>query len=155
MSTAVPTAIDSSKAVVRRMFELVGQGDLDRMLDLIAEDFVVHTAVPGIAPGRDGFRTFMNVFFQAFPEQSVDIHAMLEDGDLVAVRHTHHVVHGGPFAGLPPTGRRASVDGIEIFRVADGMIAEMWHQDDLFSLMRQLGGPPDGDPASADRVATG
>jgi hypothetical protein len=50
---------------------------------------------------------------------------------------------------MPPTGRQAVVSGIEIFRIEHGLIAEMWHQDDLLSLLQQLGAiPAPGQPAS-------
>ena len=40
--------------------------------------------------------------------------------------------------GMPPTGKEIAVQGIEIFRLADGRIVEMWHQDDMLSLFQQL-----------------
>jgi steroid delta-isomerase-like uncharacterized protein len=109
---------------------------------LVSDDIVIHTQVPGIAPGREEFHAFMTGFFAAFPEQSVEVHEVLAEGDRVAARHTHHVTHGGEFAGLPPTGRQASVDGLELFRIEHGRIAEMWHHDDLLGLMQQLGAAP-------------
>ncbi len=52
--------------------------------------------------------------------------------------------------GMPPSGREATVAGIEIFRVADGRIAEMWHQDNVLSLLQQLGAIPEPEqPAEA------
>ena|SRR5688572_8940054 len=135
----------ASKEVVRTLFEAVNAGDLETILSLIGDEMVVHTSVPGIGPGRDGFRAFMQVFFDAFPEQHTDVHALIADGDLVAAHHTHHATNLGSFAGMPPTGRQVHVDGIELFRINDGKIVEMWHHDDLLSLMQQLGAIPGPD----------
>ena len=131
-----------SEAVVRRLFDAVNAGSLDRALECVADEIVVHTPIPGIAPGRDGFAAFMGLYFAAFPEQRVDVHDVLAAGDRVAVRHTHHVTHGGEFAGLPPSGKRATVEGMELFRVAGGKVVELWHYDDLLGLMQQLGAIP-------------
>ena len=138
---------EENKAVVRRLFDAVNAGDLERSTAFVADDVAIHTPIPGVPPGRDGFRGFMGLFFLAFPEQSVVVHDVVAEADLVVVRHTHHVTHGGDFAGLPPSGTRATVEGLEQFRVADGKVAEMWHHDDLLGLMQQLGAIPG--PASA------
>jgi steroid delta-isomerase-like uncharacterized protein len=135
-------SVEANKALVRRLFDSVNANDPDGMVELIADDFVVHTSVPNIAPGRAGFRAFMDVYFGAFPEQHVVVNQVIGEGDRVVVHHTHHLVQGGAFAGLPPTGKPAVIDGIEIFRVENGKIAEMWHQDDLLSLLQQLGALP-------------
>jgi steroid delta-isomerase-like uncharacterized protein len=123
-------SVEANKAVIRRMF------------DALNEDFVVHRAIPGIAPGRDGFRNLMEIYFGAFTEQHVDLNALVAEGDRVVVYHTHRLVQGGPFAGLPPSGKKAVVEGLEMYRLADGKIAEMWHHDDLLGLMQQLGATP-------------
>jgi steroid delta-isomerase-like uncharacterized protein len=135
-------SFEENKAAVGQLFAAVNARDLERALELVTDDVIVHTQVPGIEAGRDGFRTFLSVFFAAFPEQSVTVHVMVAEGDRVLARHTHHVVHGGHFAGMPPTGKRATVDGLELFRLQDGRIAEMWHHDDLLGLLQQLGAIP-------------
>jgi steroid delta-isomerase-like uncharacterized protein len=130
---------EQNKAVMRRFFDAVNQNNLVLLDELITDDIVTHTAVPGIAPNREGFRRFVGVYLNAFPVQHTEVQAMIAEGDLVAVNHTHHVTHGGDFMGAPASGKEAVVPGIEIFRIAGGRVAEMWHQDDLLSLMIQLG----------------
>jgi len=44
--------------------------------------------------------------------------------------------------GLPPTGRPVTMTGQEIFRVRDGKLAEIWHQEDVPGMLRQLGLEP-------------
>ncbi len=45
----------------------------------------------------------------------------------------------GEFMGLPPTGKEVTIDGIEMFRLADGKLVERWAEFDMMSLMQQLG----------------
>lgn len=135
-------SLTEPKAVVRQFFAAANAHDLAGMLDLVTNDVAIHTQIPGIEPGMAGFRAFMGVYFSAFPEQRVEVHELVAEGDRVVARHTHHVTHGGEFAGLPPSGKRAVIDGLELFRIEDGRIAEMWHHDDLLGLMQQLGAIP-------------
>jgi predicted ester cyclase len=44
--------------------------------------------------------------------------------------------------GMPPSGERYEIGEIHIFRVADGRVAEHWHQADFLGMMRQLGAMP-------------
>ncbi len=140
---------EENKAVVRRLFEeVVNEGNLAALDELITDDIVTHTPVPDITPDREGFLQFLGVFLTAFPTQHTEMHDVIAEGDRVAVRHTHHVTQGGEFMGMPPSGREARVEGIEIFRVSEGRIAEMWHQDDLLGLMQQLGAIPEPEQVS-------
>jgi predicted ester cyclase len=41
--------------------------------------------------------------------------------------------------GLPPTGKAITMTGIEIFRIREGTIAELWGEANLMGLMQQLG----------------
>jgi steroid delta-isomerase-like uncharacterized protein len=106
---------------------------------MLAEDMLLHTPVPVPAAGREGFMQLIAGFREAFPAQRTELHQLIAEGDLVVALHTHHATHGGPFMGLPATGREVAVAGLEAFRIVDGKIAEFWHQDDLLGLLNQLG----------------
>jgi len=41
--------------------------------------------------------------------------------------------------GIPATGKRAESTGIEILRFENGKIAEAWAEEDVSSLLMQLG----------------
>jgi predicted ester cyclase len=49
--------------------------------------------------------------------------------------------------GVPPAGKQIELSVIDIFRIADGKIAEHWMQADILGMMQQLGMlPPPGPP---------
>jgi predicted ester cyclase len=50
--------------------------------------------------------------------------------------------HTGELLGLPATGRRLEVVGVDMVRVRDGRIVEHRGLTDTVGLMRQLGGVP-------------
>jgi predicted ester cyclase len=69
----------------------------------------------------------------------MELDLILAEGDLVAARWTTEGKNTGPWAGRPPTGKRARFSGVNIFRIEGGKVVELWnHRDDL-GLMQQLG----------------
>jgi steroid delta-isomerase-like uncharacterized protein len=134
--------IDQNKAVVRRVYDQVNAGDVAGFDDIIADDVVIHTPIPGVEPGLESWRNFVGLFIGAFPENHTDVDQLTAEGDRVVARHTHHGIHGGEFMGIPPTGKSVSIIGIEEFRIENGKVVEFWHQDDLLSLLMQLGAVP-------------
>jgi hypothetical protein len=43
---------------------------------------------------------------------------------------------------VSPTDRPVKLNGINIERVRDGKIVEIWHVEDLFGLLQQIGAAP-------------
>jgi predicted ester cyclase len=43
------------------------------------------------------------------------------------------------FAGIPATGKRVIINGLELLRISDGKIAEFWHMDDFAGVLQQIG----------------
>ena len=44
--------------------------------------------------------------------------------------------------GIPPTGRPVTMTGQEIFRAAEGLFTEVWHQEDIGGMLSALGLEP-------------
>jgi steroid delta-isomerase-like uncharacterized protein len=133
-------SLEQNKAVVCRLYEeVINNANLAALDELTGDKVVIHTSIPDVAPTREGFRQLAGVYLTAFPVQHTEVHHLMAEADLVTAIHTHHVTHGGEFMGAPPSGKEAVVPGIEVYRLDQGRIVEMWHQDDLFSLVHQLG----------------
>ena len=61
--------------------------------------------------------------------------------DHVVERYTATGTQRGRLGDLPPSGRRATWTGINIFRIACGRIAEVWSEVDAVTRRRQLTDP--------------
>jgi predicted ester cyclase len=70
----------------------------------------------------------------------------------VMVRWTFHGKQVGEYAGLPPTNKDVTYAGINIFRVENGKIAEVWDISDRLWLWQQLGVLPEIKEAIAARL---
>ena len=64
---------------------------------------------------------------------------MVAEEDKVVVRWTASGTHQGSLMGIPPTGKEVAVTGVDIFRVKEGKLAELWLNWDQLGLMQQLG----------------
>ncbi len=131
-----------NEEIVRRWLEQgFSSGDLSVADTVFAEDFVNHTALPGQARGRDGFKRALVTLRAAFPDLKIRIDDLVCEGDRVAVRDEISGVHSGEFNGVKPTGRRVVVGRISFYKLVNGLITEHWAQLDMAGLMRQLTSP--------------
>ncbi|HEY0632742.1 MAG TPA: ester cyclase [Thermoleophilaceae bacterium] len=134
------TAGAAAELVRRLHSELLSARDPDVVDSFFAPEFVSHNNPPGFPPGVEGVKRFFSMFRDAFPDVEVQIDELVVDGDRVAVATTFTGTHTGELMGVQPTGRRVSVTGIDIVRVADGQIVEHRGLTDIVGLMRQLSG---------------
>ncbi len=79
---------------------------------------------------------------RAFPDTQFVIDEQIAEGDRVMTRWTAHGTHKGEFPGIPVTGRKAEVSGVQVDRFVNGKIVETWSVFDQLGLMQQLGAVP-------------
>ena len=134
----MPTA---NKKVVRRYFnEVLNAGNLKKIKELIAQDYVSHyPAGYELGGGPEDVEQIVTSVREAFPDVQFTVDDLIAEGEKVVCRWTFKGVQAGNFMGIPPTGREATVVGIAIYRVVDGQISEAWVAWDVLGLMRQLG----------------
>jgi len=132
---------EQNKNLVRRFYEEVeNQGKLEVADELFAADFkdVYNTASPFPVNGVEGIKKLAVAL-----KQHLDLHIEIEDliaeGDRVVARIGGHLTHKNPFMGVAPTNRQFPTNGVEIFRIAGGKIAERWVFIDQVPMMKELG----------------
>lgn len=132
------------KTIVRRVDTeaFSASGDLSVLDEFVAADVVNHTAPLNMQHGRENLRQLAQLWRAAFPDLQVTVDDVLADGDLVVVAWTGGGTHLGDLFGIPPTGKRGVMSGIEFNRVQDGRIVERWGNNDQLGLFVQLGLAP-------------
>ena len=124
----------------RRIFEDVwNRKNISAIDDLMSADYVHHDAGSIAANGPEGYKQFVKSYMNAFPDAHFTIDDAFTDGQNEVTRWTVVGTHEGELAGIPRTGRRFSVTGISIARIANGKITESWNNWDALGLMQQLG----------------
>jgi steroid delta-isomerase-like uncharacterized protein len=130
--------MDDVRDLVRAYIERAwNRCEAEAIDELTAPGFQYHLAGQ---PGRDRAATkaFIAMTHRAFPDWRVEIADLIAEGDGVAVRWEGRVTHLGPFHGIPPTGRKIAVTGINLYRVRDGKIDGEWEQTDSLGMLQQL-----------------
>ncbi|GAA4631531.1 ester cyclase [Actinoallomurus vinaceus] len=113
------TTRDAANAgLVQRMQECFNTRQFDGADELFTPDFFSHPlGTTGFEAGKDAWRKIV----ARFPDMRVVAEDVLVDGDKVAVRSS--------VEGMTPDGGARPML-IEIFRVDDGRLAEMWGLSD-------------------------
>ncbi len=71
----------------------------------------------------------------------MELHGTLADGDFGVDFWTFRGTHTGELDGVAPTGTVVEFGGIDVARIVDGRIKEIWHVEDMATMWRQLGRP--------------
>lgn len=133
------TTPDQNKQIVGAFGEAVfARKDFSALPQYMREDYIQHN--PLVPQGRDGFRTFFEATFAAIPDWRYSLKQIVAEGDRVWIHGTYAGTHsGGPWLGIPASGRSFAIDAVDIFRIQDGKLAEHWDVMDVYGLFRQLG----------------
>ena len=135
---------EENKEKVRRLYEeAFGQGKKEVLDEVLDPDFVCYdpNAESGEVRGLETLKGEIAYFHQGFPEDFFwRVEEQVAEGDKVTTRYTMGGTHQGEFFGVPATGRRGEISGINIDRVDEsGKVVEEWASYDLLGAMRQLG----------------
>jgi steroid delta-isomerase-like uncharacterized protein len=138
---------EENKVIARRFVEVLQEffrtGDPDLMDSVLADNVVQHiSGMPPEAHSLEGFKQLLPALPQAFPDTLFEVEDLVAEEDKVAFRLVWNATHQGEFFGIPPTGARATVTEVHVFRIADGKVVERWGEWDALGLMQQLGAFP-------------
>jgi len=140
-------SIAANKALVRRYFEDAPSNPaaFDEIFAPVVRLHAIHHATlnPDAVSSPASERAAYEWLKTVWGDWRMSIDEMLAEDDRVMVRWTFHGVQQGEFFGLPPTNRPVTYSGINVFRIADGKIAEIRDIFDRLWLWQQLGAIPE------------
>lgn len=110
-------------------------GDAALARAALAPDFVDRTLPPGRAQGVVGALAALRRFRAAVP----DLHGTVEQLILAGERVVTHLHFTGRFGERQGQGQPVDFIATDIYRVADGRIAENWHIEGNLTLLRPWG----------------
>ena len=108
------------------MDEIWSKGNLDAAGEIYAADVVIHNAAPDNPGGLEGVKYTVSGVRAAFPDLQFNVGDLIAEGDKVVQRWSWTGTQDGEYMGTPPTGKKTTVGGISIVRIANGKIAEIW-----------------------------
>lgn len=137
--------MNTAERLARGVIEALHAGDVERIGGLVAEDFVDHGAPPWAPQGRAGYLEIMRFLRDAL-QIRYELHEVVADGDMVAVRATVHGLHTTGHLGFEPTGRPYAMSTMHMYRASDGLLAEHWGVRDELGVLWQVGALPAPQP---------
>ena len=124
----------------RVWIEGLNRGDVSAADAAFAADCIVHiTGVGEPLRGVGPWKEFVAGLIRAFPDMHFTVEDQLVQGNRAAFRWRATGTHTGPLGAAPPTGKRVTVDGLIVDRVANGKVQERWEQWDQSLMLQQLG----------------
>ena len=128
------------KEVVRRFnTEVIERGCRQVFQELMADDFVNHSAPAGAPDGGEGmWTTFETVLRPAISGLRVIIEDQIAEGDKVTTRKTIEGTLNGPLLGRVPNHAPIRIEVIDIVRIRDGQYVEHWGINNLPSVLARL-----------------
>jgi steroid delta-isomerase-like uncharacterized protein len=100
-------------------------------------DFIMH--FPDGDQNGEQYKGLCKAYFSAFPDLHITTDDMIAEGEKVTKVWTANCTHKGDFLGIKATEKQIVVKGIEVFRIADGKIMEIWASMDNLGMLQQLG----------------
>jgi steroid delta-isomerase-like uncharacterized protein len=105
--------------------------------EYLSTDLIVHN--PDADLNYEQFKGLCQAYFAAFPDLNITTDEIIAEGDKITKVWTANCTHKGELMKIPATGKQIRVKGIELFRIADGKIAEIWAVMDNLGMLQQLG----------------
>ena len=137
---------EPNKVTAGRWFsDIITQGQLAVADEIFAANHIAHDphGPPGGWPnGPEGMKMVATIFGGGFSDWTITLGDQIAEGDRVATRWAASATNSGPVMGIPASGKKVSVTGVNVTRLADGKIAESWFSFDMLTLLQQIGAIP-------------
>jgi len=108
-------SVSENKEIVRRYFE--GRYN-DKNYDVVDRFLAPSADIEG------GKKAWLDKYHAAWSDTRLTIDHLIAEDDLVMAHITMEATHVGDWAGFAPTGKRLTVRGMALCRLADGKIVE-------------------------------
>ncbi|MCA8881376.1 MAG: ester cyclase [Rhodobacteraceae bacterium] len=139
------TAIETNKTTVARFLAGTHSSNIDdvEVIDeTVVPDIVCH-GFPGFPNGefrdRESYKAFFRIFRQSFSDMTFETLKTIATDDFVSAHWEIWATHSGEFQGFAPDGARVVFDGVALYRMENGLIAETWLTINQPLLLSQLG----------------
>src|SRR5437868_9065482 len=130
---------ENNKDTLRRYYsEVWAKGDPAPLGELLANDYVDHNPIPGMSGDKAGAAAIVTAIMRDTSDVTIDLGHIIAEGDFVAAHwHMEWTQHGNFMGMVPAEGKRLSLEGHDFVRLSGNQIAEIWHVEDVMSVMGQ------------------
>lgn len=126
--------------IVRAAHHSWNRRDFNGIVRDMADNGVYTDQARNLTLNKQKFLDWTRAWASAFPDGRITNERYTDAGDTVIAEFTVEATNNGPFAGLPPTGRKVSFNYCEITRFdSNGRSISGSGYYDLYTILTQLG----------------
>ncbi|MFN8468471.1 MAG: ester cyclase [Caldilineaceae bacterium] len=126
---------EANRAVAQRFYDEVFT---DKNLGALPEIFDANLVVHDLDIGGEPADAALDTTLTAFPDVQSTIDLWIVDGDLVTAVVTNKGTHQAEYMGVPATGRPVTFHIIDVFRIKDGKVVDLWHNVPTEDILEQI-----------------
>lgn len=126
------------ESLATAVIDAMNSRQLDRIRDLVTDDFADHGSPVPLPPGADGYIAILT-FVTTVLQVRYEVHDVVSAGDTVAIRATAHGVNAVSPQGIEATGKPFAMKTAHFFRAHDGKLCAHWGIRDELDVLYQVG----------------
>ncbi len=110
--------------------DIFQEGKIETADEILSPDFVIHNPVlpEELRKGPEGVKKYASAIMEAVQNRKLVQDDIVAKGDKVMIRWTNSGINTGPLFGNPSTGKPYVATGLDLFRISNGKIMEIWQQ---------------------------
>ena len=134
----------SNAYIVREACHVIWtEGQIDRVPEFYADDFVADYAFTDWGTGIEGVKAFAASVRVGLPDYLEEIKLLIDSGEYIVVELLIEGTHTGPMNGREPTRKAVAFRDVTILKLRDDKIIEQRGLSDHFIMFQQLGVIPE------------
>lgn len=126
--------------VLRFVNEVINKKRFELIDELWSENMIWHGGSAGNVYGIENYKKMLTTSTgKSFSNMLLQVKDIIINDDKVVLYFSNSGLNVGDFMGHKASNKMAIWDGIGIYRIANGKIAEAWFAEDILGMFQQLG----------------
>src|SRR6266700_2537044 len=133
-------SVKANERVVEAFLQdVVNEHNGDHAINYMNPDMQWYGGTVGTVTGSANVAGLFAGVVAAFPDAHITINDIFGQGDQVVVRVVVSGTQEGAILGIPASGRHVQWDGVDVYRLSDGKISNIWAGDDWTAILNDTG----------------
>lgn len=133
-------SINNQEIVLRFINQVINKKRFELIDELWAENMIWHGGSSGNVYGIDNYKKMLTSSAgNSFSNMFLQVKDIISKDDKVVLYFSNSGLNVGDFMGYKASNKKAIWDGMGIYRVENGKIAEAWFAEDILGMFQQLG----------------
>lgn len=140
--TSLADDADARVALLKRYYEVADQRPFKphKLRSFLADNYQDHNAHNPAADAKSSTINTFSSLAHGAPDSKHELIIVEAAGkNLVVVYWKYRGTHSAELLGMPATHKAFDIAGMELYKIQNGKISDIWHVEDIAGLMQQLG----------------